>query len=207
MRTAELGHIILTKQTPSARRTRENGSKGLRLHHHRRGLGRLRPGRPPDRGRHQERAAAGGRRARQSPLHQGAARPRQAARPQDVRLGLRLRGGASARRSRGGGHARQGARRPLDHQRHGLRAGQPRRYERWQRKGAKGWSYADVPPYFKRNETFAEGPDTWRGGEGSASSLAARPIRYGMTGSMPPRSPAIRSTPTSTARSSSALAL
>ena len=28
-------------------------------------------------------------------------------------------------------------------------------YDRWAQKGAKGWSYADVLPYFKRCETFA----------------------------------------------------
>ena len=39
-------------------------------------------------------------------------------------------------------------------------------YDRWAQKGCKGWSYADVLPYFKRGETFAEGEDTWRGGDG-----------------------------------------
>lgn len=39
-------------------------------------------------------------------------------------------------------------------------------FERWQRKGAQGWAYADVLPYFKRNETFEGGEDTWRGGSG-----------------------------------------
>ena len=39
-------------------------------------------------------------------------------------------------------------------------------YDRWAQKGCKGWSYADVLPYFKRGETFAEGENTWRGGEG-----------------------------------------
>ena len=27
-------------------------------------------------------------------------------------------------------------------------------YDRWAQKGARGWSYADVLPYFRRNETF-----------------------------------------------------
>ena len=31
-------------------------------------------------------------------------------------------------------------------------------YDRWAQKGARGWSYADVLPYFKRCET-------WQGGE------------------------------------------
>ncbi len=47
-------------------------------------------------------------------------------------------------------------------------------YQRWERKGAKGWSYADVLPYFKRNETFAEGPDAWRGDEGPLGVIVGR---------------------------------
>ncbi len=39
-------------------------------------------------------------------------------------------------------------------------------YDRWAQKGCKGWSYAEILPYFKRGETFAEGGDTWRGGDG-----------------------------------------
>src|SRR5262249_50807469 len=40
--------------------------------------------------------------------------------------------------------------------------------------GATGWSYADVLPYFKRNETFAEGEDTWRGGSGPMGVIVGR---------------------------------
>ena len=39
-------------------------------------------------------------------------------------------------------------------------------YDRWDRKGAKGWTYKDVLPYFTRMETFEGGEDTWRGGKG-----------------------------------------
>ena len=39
-------------------------------------------------------------------------------------------------------------------------------YDRWAQKGAIGWSYADVVPYFKRCETFEDGATTWRGGSG-----------------------------------------
>jgi choline dehydrogenase-like flavoprotein len=39
-------------------------------------------------------------------------------------------------------------------------------YDRWAKNGANGWSYADVLPYFKRGETWEEGPNTWRGGAG-----------------------------------------
>ena len=47
-------------------------------------------------------------------------------------------------------------------------------YDRWERNGARGWSYADVLPYFKRNETFAEGEDTWRGGSGPMGVVVGR---------------------------------
>jgi choline dehydrogenase-like flavoprotein len=73
-------------------------------------------------------------------------------------------------------------------------------YDHWERSGATGWSYADVLPYFKRNETFAEGEDTWRGGSGPMGVIVdARLVRFGTTGSMPQRPPATPSTPTSTA--------
>jgi 4-pyridoxate dehydrogenase len=39
-------------------------------------------------------------------------------------------------------------------------------YDRWAQKGCRGWSYADVLPYFRRAETFEGGADTWRGGAG-----------------------------------------
>jgi choline dehydrogenase-like flavoprotein len=39
-------------------------------------------------------------------------------------------------------------------------------YDRWAQKGALGWSYADVLPYFRRSETWEGGENTWRGGSG-----------------------------------------
>jgi 4-pyridoxate dehydrogenase len=39
-------------------------------------------------------------------------------------------------------------------------------YDRWAQKGARGWSYADVIPYFKRLETWTEGESEIRGGSG-----------------------------------------
>jgi 4-pyridoxate dehydrogenase len=39
-------------------------------------------------------------------------------------------------------------------------------YDRWAQKGARGWSYADVLPYFKRAETWEGGEDKYRGGSG-----------------------------------------
>ena len=47
-------------------------------------------------------------------------------------------------------------------------------YDRWAQKGARGWSYADVLPYFQRCETFANGADTWRGGAGPLGTEFAR---------------------------------
>ena len=41
-------------------------------------------------------------------------------------------------------------------------------FDRWAQKGATGWSYDDVLPFFKRNETWAGTPDpTYRGDSGA----------------------------------------
>jgi choline dehydrogenase-like flavoprotein len=47
-------------------------------------------------------------------------------------------------------------------------------YDRWAQKGARGWSYADVLPYFQRCESFANGANTWRGGAGPLGTEFAR---------------------------------
>jgi 4-pyridoxate dehydrogenase len=52
--------------------------------------------------------------------------------------------------------------------------GNPGDFDRWAQKGAIGWSYADVLPYFKRCETFADGVDHWRGGAGPLGTEFAR---------------------------------
>jgi choline dehydrogenase-like flavoprotein len=39
-------------------------------------------------------------------------------------------------------------------------------YDRWAQKGARGWSYAEVLPYFKRSESWEGSEDTWRGDAG-----------------------------------------
>jgi choline dehydrogenase-like flavoprotein len=44
--------------------------------------------------------------------------------------------------------------------------GHPNDYDRWAQKGARGWSYADVLPYFKRCESWQDGENVWRGGAG-----------------------------------------
>jgi 4-pyridoxate dehydrogenase len=47
-------------------------------------------------------------------------------------------------------------------------------YDRWGQKGARGWSYADVLPYFRRCETWENGTDTYRGSEGSLGTEFAK---------------------------------
>jgi 4-pyridoxate dehydrogenase len=52
--------------------------------------------------------------------------------------------------------------------------GNPGDYDRWAQKGALGWSYADVLPYFRRCETWENGSDTWRGSQGSLGTEFAK---------------------------------
>jgi choline dehydrogenase-like flavoprotein len=47
-------------------------------------------------------------------------------------------------------------------------------YDRWAQKGARGWSYADVLPYFKRAETWEGGENPWRGGAGPLGTEYAK---------------------------------
>ncbi len=44
--------------------------------------------------------------------------------------------------------------------------GDPGDYQRWAQLGALGWSYADVLPYFKRVESWEDGENAFRGGNG-----------------------------------------
>jgi choline dehydrogenase-like flavoprotein len=47
-------------------------------------------------------------------------------------------------------------------------------YDRWGQKGARGWSYADVLPYFQRCETWQRGENSWRGGNGPLGTEFAK---------------------------------
>ena len=47
-------------------------------------------------------------------------------------------------------------------------------YDRWAQKGARGWSPADVLPYFKRAETWVGGENPWRGGSGPLGTEYAK---------------------------------
>ena len=50
-------------------------------------------------------------------------------------------------------------------------------YDRWAQKGARGWSYADVLPYFKRGETWEGGENAWRGGSGPLGTAIRQDAR------------------------------
>jgi 4-pyridoxate dehydrogenase len=47
-------------------------------------------------------------------------------------------------------------------------------YDRWAQKGALGWSYADVLPYFRRGESWEGGENPWRGGSGPVGTEFAK---------------------------------
>src|SRR5438105_5080404 len=47
-------------------------------------------------------------------------------------------------------------------------------FDRWAQKGARGWSYADVVPYFRRGESWEGGESTWRGGSGPLGTEFAK---------------------------------
>jgi 4-pyridoxate dehydrogenase len=53
--------------------------------------------------------------------------------------------------------------------------GHPRDYDRWAAAGLAGWAYADVLPYFRRQESWSGGANAYRGGDGP---LATRPSSY-----------------------------
>jgi len=44
--------------------------------------------------------------------------------------------------------------------------GNPMDYEGWAVEGLTDWDYAHCLPYFRKMETFSDGPDPWRGGDG-----------------------------------------
>ena len=61
-------------------------------------------------------------------------------------------------------------------------------YDRWQRNGLDGWSYAHVLPYFRRAENFEDGESLYRGGNGPLHvrrGKAADPINDAFLGAAP----------------------
>ena len=47
-------------------------------------------------------------------------------------------------------------------------------YDRWAQAGLTDWSYADVLPYFRKQEDWSEGPDTYRGTGGPLTTIRSR---------------------------------
>lgn len=43
-------------------------------------------------------------------------------------------------------------------------------FEQWRESGAEGWGYADCLPYFKKSETWEDGEDEYRGGDGEVKT-------------------------------------
>ena len=52
--------------------------------------------------------------------------------------------------------------------------GNPMDYDGWADDGLKTWDFAHCLPYFRKMETFQEGPDEWRGGDGPLMINRAR---------------------------------
>jgi choline dehydrogenase len=52
--------------------------------------------------------------------------------------------------------------------------GNPLDYDGWAHDGLTEWSYAHCLPYFRKMETFQDGPDDWRGGDGPVHITRAR---------------------------------
>lgn len=44
--------------------------------------------------------------------------------------------------------------------------GNPMDFDGWAERGLTGWGWQDCLPYFRKMETFADGPSAWRGGDG-----------------------------------------
>ena len=53
--------------------------------------------------------------------------------------------------------------------------GHPLDYEGWARAGARGWSYSDVLPYFKRLEMRVDGRSEYQGAEGPVGVTTVKP--------------------------------
>ncbi len=51
-------------------------------------------------------------------------------------------------------------------------------FEEWETLGADGWSYADCLPYFKRAETWQNGADEYRGGDGPLGVSGGNNMAY-----------------------------
>jgi choline dehydrogenase len=52
--------------------------------------------------------------------------------------------------------------------------GHARDYDNWAQQGLRGWSYADLLPYFRRAETHEKGSSEYHGGDGPLSVSSPR---------------------------------
>jgi len=52
--------------------------------------------------------------------------------------------------------------------------GCPADYDRWAAMGLAGWSFAELLPYFRRQESWEGGADAWRGGDGPLATRFCR---------------------------------
>jgi len=55
--------------------------------------------------------------------------------------------------------------------------GHARDFDYWEESGASGWSYKDCLPYFKRTESWQNGPDDYRGGDGPVATCAGNNMK------------------------------
>ena len=139
------------------------------------GLGGLRAGRPPERGRPQQRAAAGERRLGPVHLHPDADGVVDSDEHAEIQLVL-----SHASRSRisaaGSLHTPRGKVLGGSSSINGLVyvRGNPLDFDRWEEEGAHGWSYQHVLPYFRRAEKRAGGGDAT--GATAASSAPPRGV-------------------------------
>ena len=79
--------------------------------------------------------------------------------------------------------------------------GQKEDFDHWRQLGNAGWSYQDVLPYFKRAEDRQRGADEHHGAGGPLAVADSTPHELCEAYGAPPRRPASRATPTSTAPS------
>jgi choline dehydrogenase len=52
--------------------------------------------------------------------------------------------------------------------------GHPLDYDRWEAEGARGWGFRHVLPYFRRAESWSEGANSYRGGDGPLATRRGR---------------------------------
>jgi len=56
--------------------------------------------------------------------------------------------------------------------------GHARDFDRWEKEGAAGWSYKDCLPYFKRTESWQDGEDNYRGGDGPVATCGGNNMKF-----------------------------